>query len=141
MNGPDQSRRGDWSQDETRPLLNTEAEVLSRDNYSSLKSSEKRWSNTLPLSVALFGAFLASADDSFVIATYSTIASEFHRHSDGQWILMAYNMGYCYALPIVLHVSIEDTSTKRYGNVSDIFGRKRPLLIAYCLFGLGSIVS
>lgn len=55
---------------------------------------------------SLSGAFLASADDYFVTATYSTIASEFHRNSDGQWILMAYNMGYCYALPIVFHVSI-----------------------------------
>lgn len=123
MDGPDQSRR-DWSQDETRPLLNDD--VLPRDNYPSHKSGKKSWSTTLPMSVALFGtqttliildedeieivkffrsfpgAFLASADDSFVTATYSTIASEFHRHSDGQWILMAYNMGYCYALPIVL---------------------------------------
>lgn len=47
------------------------------------------------------GVFVANADESFMIATYSTIASEFNNLSDGQWLLIAYNMGYCYALPIV----------------------------------------
>lgn len=57
MDGPDQSHCGDWSRDETRPLLSTEAEnVLSRDNYyASHKSSKKSWSTTIPLSLALCG--------------------------------------------------------------------------------------
>lgn len=36
-----------------------------------------------------------------MIVTYSTIASQFYKLSDGHWLLVAYNMGFCYSLPIV----------------------------------------
>ena len=47
------------------------------------------------------GVFIASADESLVISTYSTIASQFHYLSAGSWLLVAYNFGYCIALPVV----------------------------------------
>ena len=59
------------------------------------------------------GVFLASADDSFLTATYSTIASDFGRHSDAAWLLMAYNIGCCYALPVVSQFLAEAFSGSR----------------------------
>lgn len=47
------------------------------------------------------GAFLANLDTSFVIATYSSISSEFNQASRGPWILIAYNLGYSVLLPVV----------------------------------------
>ena len=47
------------------------------------------------------GVVLANADDSFVYATYETIASEYKRLSDAPFLLTAYNLGYCVALPVV----------------------------------------
>ena len=47
------------------------------------------------------GAFLASSDESLVIATYDIIASEFHELSKGSWLVTGYNLGYCISLPVV----------------------------------------
>lgn len=49
----------------------------------------------------LAGVFLANADDSFVMATYQTIASQYQQLSDAPFLLTAYNLGYCIALPVV----------------------------------------
>ncbi|RAL10280.1 MFS general substrate transporter, partial [Aspergillus homomorphus CBS 101889] len=72
------------------------------------------------------GTFLASVDESLVISTYSTISSQFQRLSEGSWLLVAYNLGYCVSLPV-------------YGVVSDRFDKKRVLIGSYLLFTLGSI--
>lgn len=47
------------------------------------------------------GVFIASADEALVISTYSAIASQFHHLSQGSWLLLAYNFGYCISLPVV----------------------------------------
>lgn len=47
------------------------------------------------------GVFIASADELLVISIYSAIASQFHRLSEGSWLLLAYNFGYCISLPVV----------------------------------------
>lgn len=52
-------------------------------------------------SLTILGVFLASADEALVISTYSAIASQFHRLSQGPWLLLAYNFGYCISLPVV----------------------------------------
>lgn len=49
----------------------------------------------------LAGVFLANADTSLVVATYSSIASEFHNLGDGPWLLTVYTLGYSIALPAV----------------------------------------
>lgn len=53
----------------------------------------------------LLGVFIASADEFVVLSTYTTIASEFHRLSEGSWLLVAYNFGYCISLPVVSNSS------------------------------------
>ena len=51
--------------------------------------------------MACVGAFIANADTSFVIATYTSIASEFGDVSRGPWLLVSYTLGYSVALPVV----------------------------------------
>ncbi|KAI9692323.1 MAG: hypothetical protein M1822_006554 [Bathelium mastoideum] len=76
--------------------------------------------------VAIFcvGSFVSNADASFVIATHSTIASEFDSLSFSSWIMSTYTLAACISQPI-------------YGKVSDLYGRKSVLTAAYVLFALG----
>ncbi|KAE8362456.1 major facilitator superfamily domain-containing protein [Aspergillus caelatus] len=82
--------------------------------------------NELVIYGSFVGVFLASADESLVISTWSSIASQFNRLSEGSWLLVAYNFGYCVSLPV-------------YGTLSDMYGRKNVLLWAYSLFALGCL--
>lgn len=52
-------------------------------------------------SLTAIGAFLASADEAIMMSTFSSIASEFDRLSEGSWLLVAYNFAYCISLPVV----------------------------------------
>lgn len=45
--------------------------------------------------------FLASADELFVLACGSDIASALHASSSASWLITGYNLGYVLALPIV----------------------------------------
>lgn len=47
------------------------------------------------------GVFIASADDSLVIAIYGAISSEFGNLSDGPFLMTGYTLGYSVALPVV----------------------------------------
>ena len=47
------------------------------------------------------GVFLADADMSLVIATYTSIASQFGQSVEGSWLLTSYALGYIIALPVV----------------------------------------
>ncbi|KAL4975984.1 major facilitator superfamily domain-containing protein [Aspergillus desertorum] len=72
------------------------------------------------------GVFIASADELLVISTYSAIASQFHRLSEGSWLLLAYNFGYCIALPV-------------FSVLGDQYGRKRVLIGSYVLFAISCL--
>ncbi|KAI9791588.1 MAG: hypothetical protein M1816_003674 [Peltula sp. TS41687] len=86
--------------DERAPLL--QERHASFESAPADKNEKKSsWSQLLSIVVVLFGVFLANADDSFVIATYDTIASHYQQVSDAPWLLTAYNLGYLVALPVV----------------------------------------
>lgn len=53
------------------------------------------------------GAFLATADEAFVLVSYENIASHFERLSDGSLVLIAYTFGYAIALPVVRFAPFE----------------------------------
>ncbi|KAL4994523.1 major facilitator superfamily domain-containing protein [Aspergillus recurvatus] len=72
------------------------------------------------------GVFIASADELLVISTYSAIASQFHRLSEGSWLLLAYNFGYCISLPV-------------FSVLGDQYGRKRVLIGSYVLFAISCL--
>lgn len=73
----------------------------------------------------LVGVFVSNADWTFVLASQSTIASEFNDLSSGSWMLSVYILAQCAVQPL-------------YGKLSDIFGRKSCLMVAYVLFTIGT---
>ncbi|CAD6583109.1 MAG: hypothetical protein ASARMPRED_001227 [Alectoria sarmentosa] len=79
------------------------------------------------ISVLLLGAFIANADISIVLATYSTISSEFDSLENASWLVVTYSLAIC---------AIQPT----YGKLSDLYGRKATLLVAYSFFALGCAV-
>ncbi|PYH96860.1 MFS transporter [Aspergillus ellipticus CBS 707.79] len=114
--------------DETTQLL-PGSEGTPSSNTSEYDSSSD-YSNTrtrLAIFIAYLGAFLASSDESLVIATYDIIASEFHELSKASWLVTGYNLGYCVALPV-------------YSTLADICGRKTSMVMGYLLFGLGCLI-
>ena len=80
-----------------------------------------------PIAMLYVGVWLASVDTTMVVAIYNTISSDFGRFQDAMWILAAYHLGLLPAQPL-------------YGKLSDIFGHKIVLTMAYALFGIGCIV-
>lgn len=78
------------------------------------------------LSVLLLGCFIANADSSLVLATYGKVASEFHDLDSGSWLLSSYILAMSAVQPL-------------YGKLSDIYGRKPVLLVAYAMFAIGNL--
>lgn len=74
--------------------------------------------------VLLIGTFISNADSSLLFATHSIIASEFNALHDSSWLLTSFALAQAATLPL-------------YGKLSDIYGRKWLLLLAYTLFALG----
>ncbi|CAG8416725.1 unnamed protein product [Penicillium salamii] len=80
------------------------------------------------IAVLLLGEFISNADGTLVIAAAGRISSEFNRLRDASWLSTGYTLGLCAAQPM-------------YGKLSDIYGRKRLLLVSYFLFAVGCILS
>ncbi|KAJ5106685.1 major facilitator superfamily domain-containing protein [Penicillium angulare] len=112
---------------ERTPLLQEAREdPIQEPREDEIVNSEKSTSR-LVIYGAFMGVFLAAADESLLLSTWSMIASEFDALSWGSWLLMTYNLGYCMSLPV-------------YGVLCGSFGRKNVLLGAYTLFAIGCIV-
>lgn len=77
--------------------------------------------------VLYFGVWLASIDVTMVTAIYNTISSDFGGFQDAMWVIAAYHLGIAPAQPL-------------YGKLSDIFGHKAMLTIAYVSFGIGCVL-
>lgn len=65
-------------------------------------------------------------DQSLVLTTYGSIASELHDYESGSWILSAYLLGQCAIQPL-------------FGKLAHIYKRKASLIAAYVLFMLGTL--
>lgn len=79
------------------------------------------------LSVLFIGVFVANIDMTFMLATYSQISSELHAFQYGSWLLTAYMLAMCASQPL-------------YGKLSNIFGKKKLLIITYLLYATGSAI-
>ena len=77
--------------------------------------------------VLLIGTFIANADSSLLFATHHIIASEFDALHDSSWLLTSFALAQAATMPL-------------YGKLSDIYGRKSMLLLAYALFGFGCLL-
>ncbi|PWY69497.1 MFS transporter [Aspergillus heteromorphus CBS 117.55] len=115
------------SPDETTQLLPSSDGAQPSDSADDTSSDYGNARTRLAIFIAYLGAFLASSDESLVIATYDIIASEFHELSKASWLVTGYNLGYCVALPV-------------YSTLADICGRKTSMLMGYLLFGLGCLI-
>lgn len=71
---------------------------------------------------------MSQTDQSFVLATYGAVSSEFNDLGAGSWLISAFILAQCVAQPL-------------YGKMSDIYGRKSCLQTAYILFALGTAMS
>ncbi|KAL4802018.1 major facilitator superfamily domain-containing protein [Aspergillus unguis] len=109
---------------EESPLLN--APSGQSDTEAGTIRREKESSDVWVVWATFIGVLIASADESLMISTYSAIASQFHRLSEGSWLLLAYNFGYCISLPV-------------YSVLGDTYGRKNVLLCSYGFFAISCL--
>lgn len=142
-------------EDERTPLITEHASVESHTvsvNVPTRTSVETQAGNSFSLVYAvlptlLFGVFIAQADSSVVLATSQDIASEFSALSGASWLITTYTLAQCACQPLVRGRRITVTmilaanwSKKKYGKMSDIFGRKPALVFAYLVFTFGCIL-
>ncbi|KAL8669469.1 MAG: hypothetical protein Q9168_005942 [Polycauliona sp. 1 TL-2023] len=80
------------------------------------------------ISVLILGCFIANADNSILLATYSTISSETGNLDNGSWLITTFMLAVC---------AIQPT----YGKLSQLYGSKATLITAYSLFTLGCALS
>ena len=57
------------------------------------------------------GAFIANADGSIVLATYSTISSELGSMENASWLVVTYSLATCAIQPTVCCVNKKSNST------------------------------
>ncbi|KAJ8108073.1 hypothetical protein OPT61_g8425 [Boeremia exigua] len=103
------------------PLLDEEARLESR---SEAPLTVIPTSVGHIVSVLLIGTFVSNADSSLLFATHAIIASEFNALHDSSWLLTSFALAQAATLPL-------------YGKLSDIYGRKPLLILAYLLFATG----
>ncbi|KAK3949854.1 major facilitator superfamily domain-containing protein [Pseudoneurospora amorphoporcata] len=79
------------------------------------------------ISVMLLGIFVAQTDGSILLATHTIIASEFNALKYSSWLIISF--------------SLAGAATQTlYGKLSDIYGRKRMVIIAYTMFMVGCAI-
>ncbi|KZL78981.1 major facilitator superfamily transporter [Colletotrichum incanum] len=76
------------------------------------------------VAILLVGTFTANADGSLVMATHPTIASEFDDLENSSWLVVAFELAGA-------------ATQTLYGKLSDIYGRRALLMVAYTLFSIG----
>lgn len=93
------------------------------------------------------GIFLASMDNTVVVASYGRIGTELNELNRTSWLSTAYVTFQTMAEAIELGTDhlyrylLTTTSFQPlYGKLSDIYGRKACLLFAYSVFGLGCLL-
>ncbi|KAF2819140.1 MFS general substrate transporter [Ophiobolus disseminans] len=107
-----------------KTLLDEEATL---DTYSSTTASATSVSVGRIVCVLLIGSFISNADGSLLFATHPIIASEFNALHDSSWLMTSFALAQAVTQPL-------------YGKLSDIYGRKSMLILAYTLFAVGLIL-
>ncbi|KII84532.1 hypothetical protein PLICRDRAFT_701711 [Plicaturopsis crispa FD-325 SS-3] len=90
-------------------------------NLVEEKSNAKLAALLIPLSV---GTFFVAMDNTIVLSSYASIGSELKQLQYTSWIATSYMLTMTSFQPL-------------YGKLSDIFGRKACLIVAYSIFALG----
>ncbi|KLJ11599.1 hypothetical protein EMPG_13222 [Blastomyces silverae] len=112
----------------TYTRLHGEPQVADEESLSEHHDSPKQQSIMGILSVLLIGVFVSQADTSLILTTNGEIASEFDSLDKASWLMTSFILAMCVCQPM-------------YGQLSNIFGRKNILLLAYAVFGIGTVMS
>ncbi|KFY67157.1 hypothetical protein V496_01731 [Pseudogymnoascus sp. VKM F-4515 (FW-2607)] len=103
----------------------TEADIEHAADEYPPKTTNR--SITVIITALLIGVFIANADGSLLLATNGWIASEFDDLENASWLVTSYVLTLCAAQPL-------------YIKLSDIYGRRTMILIAYSIFGIGCAI-
>jgi MFS family permease len=103
------------------------------DEETSCGTTAVQVTDTTPASVGrivcvlLIGSFISNADSSLLWATHPIIASEFNALHDSSWLIASFALAQAVSQPL-------------YGKLSDIYGRKAMILLAYTFFAIGLVL-
>ncbi|KAJ4405933.1 hypothetical protein N0V85_004600 [Neurospora sp. IMI 360204] len=89
------------------------------------KLSGGQWRKNL---VLLLAVLLVNSDSAILLAMFRQIASDFDKLSSASWIITSYIIGVIVTQPL-------------FGKLSDIYGRKPMLIIAYVFYILGGVMA
>ncbi|KIW02318.1 uncharacterized protein PV09_06464 [Verruconis gallopava] len=132
--------RDTYVESERTPLVR-EQTISDQDLHDGLHHAEEEAGSTVTsldetkhlsteissvIALLLLGVFVANADTSLVLATYSSISSEFLEFEQASWLLASYTLAMCVSQPL-------------YGKLCNIFGRKSCLLGVYVFFMVGCL--
>ncbi|HET8581306.1 MAG TPA: MDR family MFS transporter [Candidatus Paceibacterota bacterium] len=95
---------------------------------SAKTEQERHGSIMLVMGALMLTMLLAALDQTIVSTALPRIASEFNALSELSWVVTAYLITSAVVTPL-------------YGKLSDIFGRKRMLMLAVVIFLIGSVLS
>ncbi|KAK5661132.1 hypothetical protein OQA88_11022 [Cercophora sp. LCS_1] len=115
---------------------------LSPDAIRRFGAEEIPWAT---MGVLLLGVFVVNSDSAVLFTLFHAVASDFNKLSSASWIVTSYTMGLIATQALVgyyrtLHETSE-ANPAQYGKLSDIFGRKPLLLVAYSCTLIGSIIG
>ncbi|KAJ9150167.1 MFS general substrate transporter [Coniochaeta hoffmannii] len=94
---------------------------------SSPKESTARTHVAKTISILLIGILVAEIDGSIVMATHPLIASEFNDLGNSTWLITGFALAGAVTQPL-------------YGKLSDIYGRKAVIILAYAVFAIGCAI-
>ncbi|KAL5628311.1 hypothetical protein BROUX41_003059 [Berkeleyomyces rouxiae] len=94
-------------------------------NYPARETTDPRIAQIVMIMV--LAVFVYNADGSLVLATHASIASEFDSLESSSWIFTAFGLAGA-------------ATQVTFGKLSDIYGRKRVILICYAVFSLGCLI-
>ncbi|KAL2268224.1 hypothetical protein VTJ83DRAFT_3070 [Remersonia thermophila] len=77
--------------------------------------------------VLLIGILIGNADGSILLATHPVIASEFNDLANSSWLITGFGLAGA-------------ATQTLYGKLSDIYGRKLLVLVAYTIFVIGTFI-
>ncbi|KAK4038051.1 major facilitator superfamily domain-containing protein [Parachaetomium inaequale] len=109
------------------PIFGVRADDEESQEQGEVEETTERAHVAQIISVLLIGIFVAHADGSILLATHPIIASEFNDLGNSSWLITSF--------------ALAGAATQTlYGKLSDIYGRKRLVIIAYVIFVVGCAI-
>ncbi|RPA76756.1 MFS general substrate transporter [Ascobolus immersus RN42] len=114
------------SDPEGRPLLHDDTAAGNGSSNGKPDEGKPKVNMWMILPAIAIGIMLSAMDNTIVVSSYGSIGSDLKELKRTSWIATSYLLTITSFQPL-------------YGKLSDIFGRKPCLLLAYTIFGLGCL--